>query len=386
MTTASSTQPPRDRALDGLRGIAAIAVVLSHFVVATVAVLSSRFFDTPPQPVTGLAWLASETPLAVVWAGREWVIVFFVLSGLVLSLAAAGGARFDAARYYPTRLVRLYLPVWACLVFAALVHELVAHERVAGATQWLNLHAVEWSPATTAKEMLLVFGAGDNYYTTVLWTCAGRCSIRSRCRCSCIVARRFPLSLLAGSSLLVVLVGGVEFELLRFIAAFMIGTTMAFGREQITRVLARGDAYAATLVASPILLSATYWMPAGRWHGTAIAMVTIGAAGMVAIAMVPGPFARVDAHAADAARRQALVQPVPRPRADRRRDGVRARRPAVAARPGRVRRAADRGRDGAVLPLRRAAGAHARPQPRPIDGASACTARRAPHPRPKAQA
>ena len=292
MTSAPPTQPPRDRALDGLRGLAALAVVLAHLIVATVPELTSRFFDPSPRPVTGLAWLASETPLAFVWAGREWVIVFFMLSGLVLSLAAAEGARFDAARYYPTRLVRLYLPVWACLPFAALMHELVAHERVAGATQWMNLHAVGWSPEATAKELLLVLGAGDPYYTTVLWTLRWEVLYSLALPLFLIVARRFPLRLLVGGSLLVVLVGGVEFELLRFIAAFMIGTTMAFGREQIRRTLARGDVYAATFVASPLLLTATYWMPAGRWHGVALLMVMIGAAGMIAIAMTPGPFAR----------------------------------------------------------------------------------------------
>ena len=45
------------------------------------------------------------------------------------------------------------------------------------------------------------------------------------------------------------------------------------------------------LVASPILLTATHWMPAGVWQHAAYGLGALGATGLVATAMVPGPFA-----------------------------------------------------------------------------------------------
>jgi len=268
-----------------------MAVVAGHIVVATNAALASQFFDHA-QPLTGAAWLFAETPLVILWAGQEWVVVFFVLSGLVLSLAAAGGARFDAARYYPTRLARLYLPVWACLVFAALVHEAVPRERLTGAGEWLNLHVTDWSATTTAREIVLLAGAGDPYYTTVLWTLRWEIAFSLALPLFLLIARRFPLRLLVAASLLTIVAGGAELGVARYMPVFMLGTALAFGREPVTRALADSRVYFATLLASPFALTATHWMPAGRWQGPALGLVAVGAAGVVASATVPGPLKR----------------------------------------------------------------------------------------------
>ncbi|MGH2839682.1 MAG: acyltransferase family protein [Solirubrobacteraceae bacterium] len=291
MATAAPAHPPRLRALDGLRGLGAMLVVVSHMVVATNAALASQFFDDA-QPLTGGDWLFAETPLHILWADQEWVIMFFVLSGLVLSLAVADGERFDAARYYPTRLVRLYVPVWASLVLAGLLHEAVAHEHIAGATEWLDLHVTDWSASATAKEIVLLLGAGDYYYSTVLWTLRWEVAYSLALPLFLLCARRLPWSLVAAASLLAVVVAGPEFDVLRFIVAFMLGTLLAFRRERVTAALADNRVYALALAASPILLTASHWLPGGRWHGPALGMVTLGALGLVATAMAPGPFAR----------------------------------------------------------------------------------------------
>ncbi len=267
-----------------------MAVLIGHVIVATSVVQASQYFGEP-QPLTGGAWLFAETPLVGLWAGQEWVVVFFVLSGFVLSLAAADGARFDAARYYPTRIVRLYVPVWAALVFAAAVHEAVAHERVAGATPWLNLHVTDWSASTTAHEIVLLLQAGDYYYTTVLWSLRWEVAFSLLLPVFLLCARRFPLRLLAVLSLAAIVAGGPGSGVLRYMPVFMLGTALAFGREQVTAALADRRAYVPALVASPILLTATHWLPAGVWQHAAYGLGALGATGLVATAMVPGPFA-----------------------------------------------------------------------------------------------
>ncbi|MCB9988463.1 MAG: acyltransferase family protein [Rhodospirillales bacterium] len=76
-----SVQPKSQRfhGLDSLRGIAALVVVFNHFYGVIPALASSE------------NWLFSYTPLHTLIAGRQAVIIFFVLSGFVLSLPYVQG-------------------------------------------------------------------------------------------------------------------------------------------------------------------------------------------------------------------------------------------------------------------------------------------------------
>ena len=66
--------------LDGLRGIAALTVVLYHYLSAFLPALT-------PDETANPHWL-SDTPLAVIFNGPFAVVVFFVLSGFVISKSA----------------------------------------------------------------------------------------------------------------------------------------------------------------------------------------------------------------------------------------------------------------------------------------------------------
>jgi peptidoglycan/LPS O-acetylase OafA/YrhL len=126
--------PPRRRltGLDGLRGVAALAVVVSHILGTTPA-----FID----PASGsVAWWLSYTPISLLWNGKEAVIVFFVLSGFVLSRPFLRSTSPSWRAYYPRRLVRLYLPMWGALLFTAVMTFLVARHGMAGSSLWTNGH------------------------------------------------------------------------------------------------------------------------------------------------------------------------------------------------------------------------------------------------------
>jgi peptidoglycan/LPS O-acetylase OafA/YrhL len=130
----SVAAPPRRRltALDGLRGIAALAVVLSHILGTTPA-----FID----PASGsVAWWLSYTPVSLLWNGKEAVIVFFVLSGFVLSRPFLSGTSPSWRAYYPRRLIRLYLPLWGALLFTVVMTGLVSRHGLAGSGLWTNGH------------------------------------------------------------------------------------------------------------------------------------------------------------------------------------------------------------------------------------------------------
>lgn len=107
----------RVASLDGLRGIAAVVVLVHHALLLTPTFFAAYVGTAESGPQQGVWWL-THTPLHIFWAGDEAVLVFFVLSGLVLTLPAMRWDRQGWLTYYVRRIPRLYLPVWASLVLA----------------------------------------------------------------------------------------------------------------------------------------------------------------------------------------------------------------------------------------------------------------------------
>jgi peptidoglycan/LPS O-acetylase OafA/YrhL len=97
----SRTAGERFVSLDALRGIAALTVVVSHLLFA---------FREPPAPL----WLY---PLL---AGDAAVLLFFVLSGFVLSLRYWSHREETYLIFLVRRVCRIYVPFLPALVFAAL--------------------------------------------------------------------------------------------------------------------------------------------------------------------------------------------------------------------------------------------------------------------------
>jgi peptidoglycan/LPS O-acetylase OafA/YrhL len=131
-------------ALDGLRGIAALVVVLHHVYQVARPYLEPSVNAWAPG---SLWWFISSTPIKLLSAGSESVLVFFVLSGLVVPLPLLARGPRAWAGFLASRLVRLYLPVWASLVLAALVTDLLPHP--AGAVtdgSWVQRSNTVWAP------------------------------------------------------------------------------------------------------------------------------------------------------------------------------------------------------------------------------------------------
>ena len=101
--------PGRVTCLDGLRGVAACAVVAFHFFCAFTP---GRFAD---KARTGFSLV--DTPLAVFWNGHFAVAVFFVLSGFVLAASAPTGPR-AAPLAIGLRYLRLGVPALASSILA----------------------------------------------------------------------------------------------------------------------------------------------------------------------------------------------------------------------------------------------------------------------------
>lgn len=98
---ASTALPgARVTALDGLRGIAACAVAVFHFLYAFQPAVYAR-------GRTGFS--LEDLPLAALWNGHFAVAVFFALSGFVLAASAPRGMR-EAPLMISLRYVRLAMP------------------------------------------------------------------------------------------------------------------------------------------------------------------------------------------------------------------------------------------------------------------------------------
>jgi peptidoglycan/LPS O-acetylase OafA/YrhL len=129
-----TARQPRVTALDALRGVGALVVVLYHLDIC---------FDigTVAHPLTTVAGTMLRSP-ALRWliAGRGMVLLFFVLSGYALSLSLENHPRYG--RFLVRRFTRLALPGIATVLLAAALYAL-GHSRLAtpGAS---DLYQIGW--------------------------------------------------------------------------------------------------------------------------------------------------------------------------------------------------------------------------------------------------
>ncbi|MFE4469333.1 acyltransferase family protein [Leifsonia sp. NPDC056824] len=153
------TADSRYASLDGLRGVASLIVVGYHAHLVVPAVSAIYVDKVAPDAFTPEWWLYA-TPLRLLFAGHEAVLVFFVLSGFVLTLpllVRASTARSTVA-YYGRRVVRLYLPVWGALLFALTLALAVPRDPSVGG--WLGSHL----PPTVhdvRQDAVLLFGTSN---------------------------------------------------------------------------------------------------------------------------------------------------------------------------------------------------------------------------------
>jgi peptidoglycan/LPS O-acetylase OafA/YrhL len=112
----------RVKNLDGLRGLAALVVVMHHHLL-TIPWFSERVSEnsfSKPGVFVGvnLHNLIEYSPLHVFYAGTEAVTIFFVLSGYVLVFAVK---KSDIKNYLRFRLYRLYVPIFGAVCFSFLL-------------------------------------------------------------------------------------------------------------------------------------------------------------------------------------------------------------------------------------------------------------------------
>lgn len=168
------TKNVRFMELEGLRGIAAIAVVLAHYMLAFYPALIS---GNASLTHSSLEELIHGTPIALLYAGTFAVAIFFVLSGFVLSIGYfQTNDKSIVKRLAHSRYLRLMLPALASVVLAYLLISFGAGHMSAVAGEetksWLfNSWLIDTSFLSTIQGgMFDIFVQSGSPLNTVLWT------------------------------------------------------------------------------------------------------------------------------------------------------------------------------------------------------------------------
>ncbi|SDT39288.1 Peptidoglycan/LPS O-acetylase OafA/YrhL, contains acyltransferase and SGNH-hydrolase domains [Friedmanniella luteola] len=171
MTGASGTDAaarPRLRSLDGLRGAAALLVLVHHALLLFPALAGVYYAGRAAEVLPPFADALAYSPLHLVWAGTESVYLFFVLSGLVLTLPVLGRPGFDWVAYYPRRVVRLYGPVIAAVALGALTIALVPRSNADALGPWVVRRPNVYTGQAFVDDLTLVGGTSGRI--SPLWS------------------------------------------------------------------------------------------------------------------------------------------------------------------------------------------------------------------------
>lgn len=284
--------------LDGLRGVAALVVVVHH-VLLTQPVLAAPYLDPGATGSGGVAWWFTWTPLHLIWAGTEAVFVFFVLSGLVLTLPAMTG-RLRLRAYYAARLLRLVPPVWAAVAFAVAVAVIVPPRWPAGASWWMVATNQPVTAAGVLGDLTLLVAPGQTNH--VLWSLQWELVFSLLLPVFVMVAasRRVAWSHKIAAALAVVgAAAALDNVAASALAMFLLGSLMASGRAHLDYAAAVLEGqrrptlcWSAVGVLAAVLLSAYWLVHAPGWDlpaehplvALARALQAVGACLVVAIA------------------------------------------------------------------------------------------------------
>ncbi|TFC05552.1 acyltransferase [Cryobacterium adonitolivorans] len=315
--------------LDALRGVAAV-IVLVHHVSMTAPSISAAYSSSAGVAVFSTGWWVTLSPLKILFAGPEFVLVFFVLSGFVLvltplrrwpwtrrpapDLAAETRPVADAATptpgynwlaYYPRRIIRLAIPVIVSVGLAAAW--ILAVPRTGAGGAWM---AKQGSPdlgiGNLLREASILGFTGRPDVNPPLWSLAWEMWFSLLLPIGVIFAlatRRWTLAWVA--LLLATSTAGylLAIEPLMYLPAFGLGALLAANHGALlarsTRLARRRGgtlAWAAIAVLGPVLLI-TFWLlrPAltEPWNTVALALRVPGAVLIVATVALWPPVQRM---------------------------------------------------------------------------------------------
>lgn len=158
----------RLQSLDGLRGVASVVVLLHHC--ALVYPAFSNAYTSMEVPTQGsLLWWLTATPVRMLTFGAESVVLFFVLSGMVIAMPILRDRDFNWRAYFVGRTVRLWVPVTASVLLAALWISFVPQVEGPLVSKWVlyrSTPSLDWAELIASLDML----RGPTRLNNPLWS------------------------------------------------------------------------------------------------------------------------------------------------------------------------------------------------------------------------
>lgn len=212
--------------LDGLRGLAALIVVITH--------CCGSLVKTPQ-----IGWWLYETPLRILTAPAGAVQVFFALSGFVLALSLGKRrAVLDTPLYFLRRVLRIHPPYVFAVLFAWLLSFLYLPEpEVRGLSGWIKGYLPVHLDGAKLAEALLFPGNAFNQLP-VGWSLYVEMIFSFLMPILCLVALRLHWSLLLGLVVYAYL-GAPHFPVLAWAPDFVFGMIIFLERDRLSRFMGK---------------------------------------------------------------------------------------------------------------------------------------------------
>lgn len=263
----------RVRSLDGLRGVAAFVVLIHHSLLVFPGLAAPYFGEPVEDRLSPLVY----SPLHLVWAGTEAVYLFFVLSGLVLAFAVRS-ASFDWGAYFPSRAVRLYLPVFGAIVLGGILIALTPPAEP-GDSPWITRRTGDYDLRSILTDAVLIGGSAGRI--SPLWSLQWEVLFSFLLPLYIYVSRRLNGGVQIGIGIALATVGSyADVAALKYLPMFGIGVGLASLWEALSaRVQKAGGRRAAlgwpAAVALAVLLVTSNWMVKPFLPATAAATLTL---------------------------------------------------------------------------------------------------------------
>jgi peptidoglycan/LPS O-acetylase OafA/YrhL len=274
-------------ALDGMRGLAAIVVVLYHL-----SLVARPFLDT--GTLGDAWWWVAKSPLKILTAGSESVLIFFVLSGLVVALPTLR-AGFSWRQFFASRFVRLYLPVWGALTFGAMLILVFPRDATAiTAHTWINsgsAKAVSIESFLTQASLFRINYPIDNVLWSLRWEVIFSLLLPVFVGLA-YVLRRFWLAAALVAAALSVTGRIIGLDALVYLPVFFLGTIIAVRLPDFREwARGRGNTYWMLVLSASLLLIVLsplvrFIFPAGSFTSSLIwGLAAVGAVGLIVTAI-----------------------------------------------------------------------------------------------------
>lgn len=241
--------------LDSLRGAAAFAVLLWHTTASSLHtfLIGSRFAPVASPFYNAIMY----SPLRIISAGPEAVWLFFILSGFVLTRSAASPHyRWDA--YYPSRIIRLYLPIIAAVLLTALTFVVLPREVTPANSPFVGGLPNSYSFGLMVRDMTLLNGTSTA--NVPLWSLQWEVLFSILLPLYVLAARALPKISVVLSVALIIASAWSDSLVLLYMPMFLIGSVLGYYWEPIAdrlHIFSSGGARS-TIIGSAALVTAIF--------------------------------------------------------------------------------------------------------------------------------